>query len=120
MQFKRTQGSLTSSCLFLSYADIPNDLTTPCFFQILLVFPHNDVQLKGFQNAAKKMYSGEAVVDVAKTSDEAMSLFLSKNHDLIIIDHRPHNVFVPASLCKTIRGTRAAGQTVIVALLKSL
>ncbi|XP_048337777.1 high affinity cAMP-specific and IBMX-insensitive 3',5'-cyclic phosphodiesterase 8A isoform X2 [Sphaerodactylus townsendi] len=83
--------------------------------QVLLVFAKEDNQSNGFCWACER--AGYRC-HVAKTPESALECFLDKNHDIIIIDHRHSRYFDAESLCRSIRSTKSAENTVIIGVVR--
>ena len=66
-------------------------------FQVLLVFAREDGQSDGFWWAAEK---GSYKCNIARNPEGALELFLSKHHDVVIIDHRYNKSFDAEALCR--------------------
>ncbi|XP_054858761.1 high affinity cAMP-specific and IBMX-insensitive 3',5'-cyclic phosphodiesterase 8A [Eublepharis macularius] len=83
--------------------------------QVLLVFAKEDNQSNGFCWACEK--AGYRC-NVARTPESALECFLDKNHEIIIIDHRHSRYFDAESLCRSIRSTKLAENTVIIGVVR--
>lgn len=82
---------------------------------ILLVFSREDYQSDAFYWAAEK---AGYKCNISRTPESALECFLSKFHDVVIIDHRNNKLFDAEALCRSIRATKASEHTVIVAVTK--
>ncbi|XP_052793567.1 high affinity cAMP-specific and IBMX-insensitive 3',5'-cyclic phosphodiesterase 8B-like isoform X3 [Mya arenaria] len=82
---------------------------------VLLVFTQEDYQSDGFWWAAEK---GGYKCNIARNPESALECFLSKHHDVVIIDHRNNKSFDAETLCRSIRATKASEHAVIVAVTK--
>ncbi|XP_053405360.1 high affinity cAMP-specific and IBMX-insensitive 3',5'-cyclic phosphodiesterase 8B-like isoform X3 [Mercenaria mercenaria] len=82
---------------------------------ILLVFSREDYQSDAFYWAAEK---AGYKCNISRNPDSALECFMSKQHDVVIIDHRNNKSFDAEALCRSIRGTKASEHTIIVAVTK--
>lgn len=82
---------------------------------ILLVFAREDSQSDAFWWAAEK---GSYKCNIARNPEGALESFLSKHHDVVIIDHRYNKSFDAEALCRSIRATKASEHTLLVAVTK--
>ncbi|XP_026570259.1 high affinity cAMP-specific and IBMX-insensitive 3',5'-cyclic phosphodiesterase 8B [Pseudonaja textilis] len=81
--------------------------------QVLLIFAKEDKQSDGFWWACNK--AGYRC-NIARTPESALECFLDKHHEIIIIDHRNHRHFDAEATCRSIRATKPAEHTVIIAV----
>jgi high affinity cAMP-specific and IBMX-insensitive 3',5'-cyclic phosphodiesterase 8 len=67
-------------------------------FQMLLVFSREDYQSDAFFLAAEK---AGYKCNVSRNAESALECFLSKFHDVVIIDHRNNKTFDAEALCRS-------------------
>lgn len=67
------------------------------WFQILLVFSREDYQSDAFYWAAEK---AGYKCNISRNPETALECFLSKQHDVVIIDHRSNKTFDAEALCR--------------------
>ncbi|XP_058433428.1 high affinity cAMP-specific and IBMX-insensitive 3',5'-cyclic phosphodiesterase 8A isoform X2 [Marmota monax] len=83
--------------------------------QVLLVFTKEDNQCKGFCRACEK---AGFKCTVTKEAQTVLDCFLDKHHDIIIIDHRNPRQLDAEALCRSIRSSKLAENTVIVGVVR--
>uniref|UniRef100_A0A8C5S7S5 Phosphodiesterase n=1 Tax=Laticauda laticaudata TaxID=8630 RepID=A0A8C5S7S5_LATLA len=87
--------------------------TSQSSVKVLLIFAKEDKQSDGFWWACNK--AGYRC-NIARTPESALECFLDKHHEIIIIDHRNHRHFDAEATCRSIRATKPAEHTVIIAV----
>ncbi|XP_013909147.1 PREDICTED: high affinity cAMP-specific and IBMX-insensitive 3',5'-cyclic phosphodiesterase 8B [Thamnophis sirtalis] len=81
--------------------------------QVLLIFAKEDKQSDGFWWACNK--AGYRC-NIARTPESALESFLDKYHEIIVIDYRNSRHFDAEAICRSIRATKPAEHTVIIAV----
>ncbi|KAM3847624.1 high affinity cAMP-specific and IBMX-insensitive 3',5'-cyclic phosphodiesterase 8B [Vipera latastei] len=81
--------------------------------QVLLIFAKEDKQSDGFWWACNK--AGYRC-NIARTPESAFECFLDKHHEIIVIDYRNPRHFDAEAICRSIRATKPAEHTVIIAV----
>ncbi|XP_039208738.1 high affinity cAMP-specific and IBMX-insensitive 3',5'-cyclic phosphodiesterase 8B isoform X2 [Crotalus tigris] len=81
--------------------------------QVLLIFAKEDKQSDGFWWACNK--AGYRC-NIARTPESAFECFLDKHHEIIVIDYRNSRHFDAEAICRSIRATKPAEHTVIIAV----
>ncbi|XP_040113428.1 high affinity cAMP-specific and IBMX-insensitive 3',5'-cyclic phosphodiesterase 8A isoform X2 [Oryx dammah] len=87
----------------------------PDQLQVLLVFTKEDNQCNGFCRACEK---AGFMCTVTKEAQTALSCFLDKHHDIIIIDHRNSRHLDAEALCRSIRSSKLSENTVIIGVVR--
>ncbi|XP_072848773.2 high affinity cAMP-specific and IBMX-insensitive 3',5'-cyclic phosphodiesterase 8B isoform X1 [Pogona vitticeps] len=82
--------------------------------QVLLLFAKEDKQSDGFWWACER--AGYRC-NIARTPESALECFLDKHHEIIVIDHRNSRYLDAAAICRSIRATKPAEYTVILAVV---
>ncbi|XP_007903578.2 high affinity cAMP-specific and IBMX-insensitive 3',5'-cyclic phosphodiesterase 8B [Callorhinchus milii] len=85
--------------------------------QVLLVFAKEDNQSDSFWWACDK---AGYKCNIARTPESALECFLDKHHEIIIIDHRHAKYFDAEAVCRSIRATKPAENTVILAVVPQI
>lgn len=83
--------------------------------QVLLVFTREDYQCIGFYRACKK---AGFKCTVTNEVQHVLPFFLDRLHDIIIIDHRNPQQLDAEALCRSIRSSKRAENTVIVGVVR--
>ncbi|KAM6202396.1 high affinity cAMP-specific and IBMX-insensitive 3',5'-cyclic phosphodiesterase 8A [Rhynchocyon petersi] len=83
--------------------------------QVLLVFTKDDSQCNGFRKACDK--AGYKCT-VTREPQAALTCFLDKYHDIIIIDHRHPRQLDAEATCRSIRSSKLSENTVIVGVVR--
>ncbi|XP_053303948.1 high affinity cAMP-specific and IBMX-insensitive 3',5'-cyclic phosphodiesterase 8B [Spea bombifrons] len=82
--------------------------------QVLLVFAKEDSQSDGFWWACDR--AGYRC-HIARTPETALECFLDKHHEIIVIDHRHSRYLDADAVCRSIRATKPAEHTTILAVV---
>nr|XP_034955760.1 high affinity cAMP-specific and IBMX-insensitive 3',5'-cyclic phosphodiesterase 8B isoform X1 [Zootoca vivipara] len=85
--------------------------------QVLLIFAKEDKQSDGFWWACDR--AGYRC-NIARTPESALECFLDKHHEIIVIDHRNARYFDAEAICRSIRATKPAEHTVILAVVPQM
>ncbi|XP_061476244.1 high affinity cAMP-specific and IBMX-insensitive 3',5'-cyclic phosphodiesterase 8B isoform X8 [Rhineura floridana] len=85
--------------------------------QVLLIFAKEDKQSDGFWWACDR--AGYRC-NIARTPESALECFLDKHHEIIVIDHRNSRYFDAGAICRSIRATKPAEHTVILAVVPQM
>ncbi|XP_053263703.1 high affinity cAMP-specific and IBMX-insensitive 3',5'-cyclic phosphodiesterase 8B [Podarcis raffonei] len=85
--------------------------------QVLLIFAKEDKQSDGFWWACDR--AGYRC-NIARTPESALECFLDKHHEIIVIDHRNSRYFDAEAICRSIRATKPAEHTVILAVVPQM
>ncbi|CAI5787427.1 affinity cAMP-specific and IBMX-insensitive 3 3' [Podarcis lilfordi] len=85
--------------------------------QVLLIFVKEDKQSDGFWWACDR--AGYRC-NIARTPESALECFLDKHHEIIVIDHRNSRYFDAEAICRSIRATKPAEHTVILAVVPQM
>ncbi|XP_015220404.2 high affinity cAMP-specific and IBMX-insensitive 3',5'-cyclic phosphodiesterase 8B isoform X2 [Lepisosteus oculatus] len=82
--------------------------------QVLLVFDKEDSQSDGFWWACDR--AGYRC-NIARTPESAVECFLDKHHEIIVIDSRHSRYIEAEAVCRSVRATKPAEHTVILAVV---
>ncbi|XP_066469611.1 high affinity cAMP-specific and IBMX-insensitive 3',5'-cyclic phosphodiesterase 8B [Tiliqua scincoides] len=85
--------------------------------QVLLIFAKEDNQSDGFWRACDR--AGYRC-NIAWTPESALECFLDKHHEIIVIDHRNSRYFDAEAICRSIRATKPAKHTIILAVFPQM
>ncbi|KAJ6669815.1 hypothetical protein lerEdw1_000364 [Lerista edwardsae] len=85
--------------------------------QVLLIFAKEDNQSDGFWWACER--AGYRC-NIARTPESALECFLDKHHEIIVIDHRNSRYFNAEAICRSIRATKPAKHTIILAVFPQM
>ncbi|XP_053155218.1 high affinity cAMP-specific and IBMX-insensitive 3',5'-cyclic phosphodiesterase 8B isoform X3 [Hemicordylus capensis] len=88
--------------------------TSQSSVKVLLIFAKEDKQSDGFWWACDR--AGYRC-NLARTPESALECFLDKHHEIIVIDQRNCRYFDAEAICRSIRATKPAEHTVILAVV---